>query len=201
MERIIELEGPCNFRTLSGIPTVDGRKIKQNVLFRSDELSALSNNDWEKLKEFGIGKICDLRRRDEFELYPTKVPEGLNVELLWWNFDDESLQAMKEMGDKIRAALAPLATFNEEQLNAWVASQYIKYHHGFYMCSHHLKEIIKEASKDDFKPMIIHCGAGKDRTGYAISLILHALNVSIDDILDDYFLTTPSYLKRVLFFF
>lgn len=193
----VELDGVCNFRSLGGVPTKDGKRIRQNALFRSEELSLLSPSDWAKLKGMNVRAICDLRRRDEYELYPTKVPDGMDVQLLWWDFDDAALQAMKAMTDKIRAALAPLATMSESELDAWVQSQYVKYHHGIYMCSGHIREVILHLAKDDFRPTIVHCGAGKDRTGFAIAMVLTALGVDKEAILDDYELTTAAYQKRV----
>jgi protein-tyrosine phosphatase len=100
----------------------------------------------------------------------------------------------------MRAALAPLREMGEEELNKWIESQYVKYHHGFYMCSKHLKEIILELAKENAKPMIIHCGAGKDRTGYCIAAILTLIDVEQDLILDEYILTSESYSKKVLNF-
>ena len=71
--RFLPLDGPCNCRSLNGIPVADSERIiKDNVLFRSDELSCLSDRDWKLLKEAGLGVVFDLRRRDEKEAYETK---------------------------------------------------------------------------------------------------------------------------------
>jgi protein-tyrosine phosphatase len=127
MEREVGLEGTCNTRTLGGLPTVNGFRLK-NVLWRSDELSNLTSNDWQLLHTLGVRTICDLRRRDEAELYPTRVPDEFDILVLWWAFDDAAIQAMQGLTNQIRLMLAPLAEMNEEDMNAWVQNQYKKYY-------------------------------------------------------------------------
>jgi protein tyrosine/serine phosphatase len=104
---MLSLTGTCNTRSLGGIRNKENKKIKEKMLYRSDELSLLTAEDWEILREIGIGTICDLRRRDEAELYPTNIPEGMEIKKLWWDFGDENLSERFNRKDESRISATP----------------------------------------------------------------------------------------------
>lgn len=195
---LFELEGASNFRSLAGVTAEDGRKVRAHVLLRSDELSRLSLADWNKLKtQMNLVAICDLRRRDEREFYPTVVPEGFNISEYWWPYDDAMIAMMADLTDQIRQAMAPLATASDEQVDAWVESKYVGYGHGFDRNSAHIRsviEVVLERGKEG--SVLVHCGAGKDRTGYAVAALLLAAGVGREAILDDYVRTTEAYVHN-----
>lgn len=190
------MQGPSNFRPLNGIKSTSGRVLKDNLLFRSDELSCLTADDWKKIEDYNVVAICDLRRADEVEGYETNVPDNLKEKITkyWWEYDAEMVKQMLGMADKIKAAMAPLATASDEEIDKWVQSQYARYGGGFDMCAPHTKAvfeaIIKHAGSGS---IIIHCGAGKDRTGFVVASILHCIGVDRETILDDYVITTDNY--------
>jgi protein-tyrosine phosphatase len=64
-DRLIALEGGRNFRDLGGYPTVDGRRVRWGLMFRSGSLSGLTEADWDSLTRRGIRTICDLRTHKE----------------------------------------------------------------------------------------------------------------------------------------
>jgi protein-tyrosine phosphatase len=66
-QRILNLEGGCNFRDLGGYRTRDGREIKWGRVFRTGVLSYFTAADHEHLNRLGVRAICDLRRADERE--------------------------------------------------------------------------------------------------------------------------------------
>jgi len=192
-----QLDGISNFRSLVGVPTTEGRKIKPNVLFRSDELSRLSESDWQKLQENRLAAICDLRRPDERENYMTQVPEGHNVSLYWWPYDEESTAMMLGMAEKIREAMAPLAAAPDEVLDAWIQGRYEHYGGGFVQIAPHIRSVVDVVLKHQGEgAVLIHCAAGKDRTGFAIASLLAAVQVDREEILNDYVKTSEGYLLR-----
>ena len=106
MSKLIELDGTYNFRDLGGISSV-----KENLLFRSDRLSELSENDIKKIKQLGIKRIIDLRSIGEIESHKDKVIEGIeNIALpISLVFTMDELNAMNE-----KEVLMVLEKANEE---------------------------------------------------------------------------------------
>jgi len=196
---MIHLSGPTNFRSLEGIPNKEGKTIKPDVLFRSDELSLLTDADWKVLHEHHLAAICDLRRPDEREGYATIVPEAMSkdVTLHHWAYDDQAMAMMLGMADKIREAMAPLAEASDEKLDAWVQSKYDHYGSGFTHIAPHIRSVFDVVLNQQGKgAVLVHCAAGKDRTGFTIASLLAAVGVDREEILNDYVKTTESYHTR-----
>ena len=170
MSKLIELEGTYNLRDLGGINT----QVKDNLLFRSDRLSELSEIDIVKLKNLGIKRIIDLRSIGEIESHKDKVIEGMeNIALpISLAFTMDELNAMDD-----KEVLMVLEKANEE------------------LITKHYKEL------EEFLnlllepiPTIFHCTSGKDRTGFATLLIYHILGINHDEIILDY-MKSNDYLK------
>jgi len=168
---LFQLEGASNFRSLEGVPTLDGRHIRANVLFRSDELSRLTYADWAKLRDMRLIATCDLRRRDEREAYVAKVPADMTVHEYWWPYDDEMLAIMADMTAQIRAALEPLASMDDATLDAWVESRYAAYGSGFAKIAPHIRsvfEVVLKHGRDG--AVLVHCAAGTCDTSLASAI-------------------------------
>ncbi len=172
--RIVMLEGAGNFRDFGGYPTSDGGRIRTGKLFRSNRLSMLSNGDVTVLERTGIATIFDLRSPREREADPTAWQAGHLAFHSW------------PPGHKRR--LVDMAL--EYPQNADGARQLM---HDFYFelprtLGHAFGGLINEIARGAV-PCVIHCSAGKDRTGMACALILSALGVPRQSVLDDYTLT------------
>lgn len=193
------LEGASNFRSLEGMPTSNGRRIRPHVLFRSDELSRLTPQDWNTLQQMNLRAVCDLRREDERLGYETRVPapQSADIVLHSWDYDAAYTAQMMAMRDVIREAMAPLKEASDEELDRWVQSQYHRYGAGFDGVTTHLRAVLDVIlAQQGQGAVLIHCAAGKDRTGFAIASILSALGVDRTRILDDYMITTENFLTR-----
>ena len=80
-------------RTLAGLPTSDGtHHIRSNVVWRSDEMSRMGEEEWKRMEEMGVRVMCDMRRRDERDAHPVTVPVGVNIDVKWWSFDDAAIE-------------------------------------------------------------------------------------------------------------
>ena len=73
----IPLKNAFNVRDLGGSPTMDGKSMKWGVLYRSDALTALTETDWQILKERNVNTIIDLRSFSEADVAPVKPLEGM----------------------------------------------------------------------------------------------------------------------------
>ena len=172
MSKLIELDGTYNFRDLGGI-----KIVKENLLFRSDRLSELSENDIEKIKLLGIKRIIDLRSIGEIESHKDKVIEGIeNIALpISLAFTMDELNSMNE-----NEVLMVLEKANEELITKH-----------FKVLEDFLNLLLEPI------PTIFHCTSGKDRTGFATLLIYHILGVTDKEIMSDY-LDSNEYIKPKL---
>jgi protein-tyrosine phosphatase len=183
MARHVPLEGAQNFRDFGGYATEDGRQVKHGHLFRSGRLTALSEADHKTMEGIGIKLICDLRRTSESEGAPTSwralpAPEMLHLPLLRDN-DSEGIGSWQQAADLGRVRERMLDIYLSLVTQPHVAIQY--------------GTLFKWLAAKASYPMLIHCSAGKDRTGVACALILGALGVSREDIIADYLLSEIHY--------
>jgi protein tyrosine/serine phosphatase len=170
------LDGAFNFRDLGGLPAVDGRRVRRGVLYRSDTLQALSEGDVDRLvRELGIGLVVDLRGG----LEATEQGRGplaagttcyLNAPLPEAPATDEPAerQTLQFYLANLAAAASPLPTLL--QLLSSVAGRV---------------------------PTVLHCAAGKDRTGLVTALVLRLIGVEEDAVVGDY-LRTEENMARIV---
>jgi protein-tyrosine phosphatase len=179
--RHFNLAGASNFRDLGGYPGKDGRAVRWRQIFRSNHLGHLTEADIDVLRGLGLKSAFDLRGTEEraaavcasetiavhsLPIEPTVVAE---------------LRALLDAGSPLSSAEAANAMRNSYR--SYVRQNTSRFRALFT----HLLE--------DHVPLVIHCTAGKDRTGFASALILHALGVPDDLIAQDYLLTNRYYRR------
>jgi protein-tyrosine phosphatase len=175
-QRRVQLDGSVNFRDLGGYKTRDGKQIKWGKVFRSDNLSRLSNRDQTKLQNMGIKLVCDFRTAKEIKKMPNKLPfdhssKYLHLPVVHGEFDNTTLFNKIKNGDI------------EWISNDFMIKGYIKSLEEF---AKTWAEVIKQLSSLENIPMVFHCTAGKDRTGTFAALILLVLNVPEQTVIDDH---------------
>ena len=173
--RVIPLTGASNFRDIGGYPTTDGHRVKWGQIYRSNALSGLTAADYKTVDGLGVRLVCDLRTDDERLKQPTKwqgrPPEFLNSPKANLDFDVGAF-----LGDGEPSAAKARAAFI-----------------GFYKQTHkayapEYKAMFQKLVAGD-SPMLVHCTAGKDRTGVGSALILTALGVPRSIVVSDYALS------------
>lgn len=163
-----------NFRDVGGYAGEHGRTVRWRQLFRSDSLHALDDADTRAFQALGVRTVVDLRRPFEVERHG-RVPhlDGLayrhhTIEHLEWD--------SVEHGPGTPHA-------------RWLADRYLNFaeegHAG-------LAATLGVIADPQQAPVVVHCMAGKDRTGVVCALTLSLLGVSDDDIAADYALTTAA---------
>jgi protein-tyrosine phosphatase len=176
-----ELAGVRNFRDVGGLPTVDGRRVRHGVLFRSGHLAHATEDDAAFLSSLGLHTVFDFRNAADQQLEgpDVELPGVRNVNLpLSDPADGAEFWRMVRDGDidQLREILA-----DGKGADRMIASY---------------RMIIKErtaehaqvlrALADDSVPALMHCAAGKDRAGLSIAVTLLALGVEQDAIIADY---------------
>lgn len=166
-----------NFRDLGGHGTRDGRRVVMGRLFRSAHYSHVTAEDIAALDQLAVKLLVDLRQRHEREQFPNRWSPPRVI------FRDPE-QPLAMVPDP--AALDQTAEYGHNAMaDAYGRFPYEpRFIFMFRGLFHHLA--------DEGGPVIIHCAAGKDRTGLACALVLDALGVNQEAIFADYLLTNAS---------
>lgn len=176
-ERVLPLEGGHNFRDLGGYETADGGRVKWGSLFRSGTMVRLTEHDYHYLQSLDIAVICDLRANEEREQEPTQWQRvNPEMEYLSWDYPMSGIAgAWTGLGERPEPAKV-LAMFQ---------GVYREMPQRF---AEHYAAMFEHLIAGDV-PLAVNCSAGKDRTGGAAALILTALGVPREQVIEDYALT------------
>ncbi|WP_369393549.1 tyrosine-protein phosphatase [Streptomyces sp. CG1] len=176
-----ELAGVRNFRDVGGLPTVDGRRVRQGVLFRSGHLAHATEDDAAFLTSLGLHTIFDFRNEADQKL------EGPDVELrgvrnvnlplsdpadgaeFWKMVRDGDLDQLRAILADGKGAARMIASYRS------IVEQRTAEH----------SQVLRALTEDSV-PALMHCAAGKDRAGISIAVTLLALGVERDAIVADY---------------
>jgi protein-tyrosine phosphatase len=178
--RHFKLHGASNFRDLGGYATRDGKSLRWRKIFRSNHLGNLTPGDVEVVRGLGVKSAFDFRGIEERKGADCKVEE----------IAVHSLPIEPTVVAALRARLQARALSSADALEIMRESYrgYVR------LNTHSFRELFWHLIEDS-APLVIHCTAGKDRTGFASALILHALGVSEQVIGEDYLLTNSFYRR------
>jgi protein tyrosine/serine phosphatase len=176
--RRIAFEGIDNFRDFGGYPGRGGR-LKAGMLYRSGHHGGATDADLQRLAELGLAVIVDLRRANERERMPTRRWEGFSAQVIDNDLGQETLD---EWGEFVMGSDLTPVSFRNYMLDYYDKAPFQRRHVDLY--SRYFR-----ALADAQGPVLVHCSAGKDRTGILCALTHHVAGVADDDILADYLLT------------
>ena len=187
-ERRLPLQGASNFRDLGGYETDDGRRVRWRKVFRSGALDRLTDADLAALREIGLRTICDLRHEEEQSLYPTRLYPETPPKI-------HSLPIRPLVRGRYRERIE---AGDDDSGN--LATQYMTEAYRCYVRDHAeaYKGLMHRLADADNHPLVFHCAAGKDRTGFAAALILMTLGVPEEAIYEDYLLTNTYWTESGL---
>jgi protein-tyrosine phosphatase len=187
--RRLALEGAVNFRDLGGYPAGEGRRTRWRRVFRSDSLADLTDADHALLTPLGLHTLIDFRLPLERARKPNRLPAGSAIEIVEIGFiPNGTLELLRQ---------AMLGSVDAAGVEREVLRHYRRVpldHQREYA------EMFARIERAAGRPVLIHCTSGKDRTGFGAALILLALGVGRDTVLEDYSLTNQ-YRRDVSFLF
>ncbi|MEW1837319.1 tyrosine-protein phosphatase [Nonomuraea angiospora] len=171
MIRHIEFANIFNFRDVGGYATHDGRTVQWQRLYRADALGWLAGDDLRIFRELRVRTVIDLRHAYEVEK-GGRVPDA----------EGQSYQNLPIEGRRWDIA----AYSDESGVGRYLADRYLETTEDGVA---NLRTALETIARADSAPVVIHCAAGKDRTGVLAALVLSLVGVGEDDIVADYALT------------
>lgn len=187
-ERRVPFEGAVNFRDVGGYRNGDGRHVRWGQVYRSDELDGLSTTDLKLFSSLDVKLLCDFRSPGEVGRNPDRLPandppEVLHLPIYDPENDVESLitQAITSGDHELQDRL--LGGGRNEQLLVDAGRTLVLDATEQYSAC--LRRLADPASL----PALTHCTAGKDRTGFSSAILLLALGVPEDTVMQDYLLS------------
>lgn len=183
-DRVLRLQGASNFRDLGGYVGHGGRALRWRRLFRAEHLAGLTETDRATLAQLGVTRAVDFRGQAERAATPYQWP-GITQHAL--AIEPTVVQRMQDMAAAGETLTVPVVqALMKELYHALVTEQAPRFAELFALLLQH------------DAPLVLHCTAGKDRTGVAAALILQALGVPRPVVLQDYLLTNAHYRRPPL---
>jgi protein-tyrosine phosphatase len=179
-ERILPLASAANFRDIGGYRTSAGKHTRWGLLYRSGSLGQLSGDDEAYVAHLGLRTICDVRSAEEVREEPDRLPSNQPLHLHQPIF----------AGDNTRERLQALV-FTPGKLHGMMLEAYTA--HILENNTDFFKDFFERISQPANLPLLIHCTAGKDRTGVTIALLLLLLGVPEETVIADYSLSNHYY--------
>lgn len=179
-DRLHRFEALDNFRDYGDYATTAGRRVRAGRLFRAGHQARASAADLERLAALDLGVVVDLRRAGERRDQPSRRPARFTGQVIESDHDDgveaphitflKTAELTETSARRFMTDVYATLPFDPAHLDLF--SRYFR-----------------ALGDGDQRPVLIHCAAGKDRTGFLAALTHHLLGVSRDDLLADYLLT------------
>ncbi len=171
LDRWLRFEGLDNVRDVGGLPLRDGGSTRNGVLLRSAALHWATPADVRRLvDEFGLRLVLDLRTPREIDRDGPTPVAAVGVETVALNLVGASRE-LPETGEDTDPLLRNYLGYLDDQ-------------------PANVVEAVRRLAAPDAGPAIVHCAAGKDRTGVVVAMVLDVVGVERDAIVEDYALSS-----------
>jgi protein-tyrosine phosphatase len=186
-QRRLAFAGAKNFRDLGGYPSTDGRTTRWGILYRSDNLHRLKGIDHSRLVSLNLDRIIDFRAEHETAQEPDRLPARVRIQLVGIPILDSSTELWRKPREQLMKgdlrSIDPVhyMTQTYQELGTRFAPQ--------------MQVFMNELFRSNGRPVLFHCAAGKDRTGFAAAALLRILGVPQQVVMEDYLLTNQYYFS------
>ena len=181
-DRALHLSSVANLRDIGGYRTMDGRWVKMGLLYRSDQLDRVSDADLAAMERLGLRLVIDLRTASERTREPDRLPRGSAPLVL-----DVAADSDGSLGGDMRKAMGAIAAGKGAELLTAANRDFV----ALGSARRAFGGLLGQMRGD---PILFHCTAGKDRTGWASAVMLTLLGVSRETVMADY-LASNDFLK------
>lgn len=185
----MNIKSVLNFRDIGGIPTKGSGIIKQGIIFRSANTDNISREDISRLRELNIRTIVDLRAPQEIKKRRRTIEHTDTLSL--------PLDFQKTTRERLKPYLYKKGS---EKILSDISNQL--YQDILDASAPAFRQVVELLVSGEGSPILIHCFAGKDRTGILVALILLALGADRQDIVDDFMKSNdallPYFRKRLM---
>jgi protein tyrosine/serine phosphatase len=178
MTRHIDFDGIENFRDFGGYDTASGRPVKRGLLYRSANHAYASDADLERMRTLDLAAIVDLRRSEERAREPSKRWPGFGAAVI----ENDILSDHADWAEAMKGVEVNAAWFLADGMAYYRRAPFEPRHLDLF--SRYFQTLASASG-----PVVVHCAAGKDRTGLICALTHHVLGVGDEDIMADYLLT------------
>jgi protein tyrosine/serine phosphatase len=181
--RIHAFDALDNFRDYGDYATAAGARVRPGHLFRSAHHAGATDADLDRLSALNLGTVIDLRRPIERRRQPSRRPDGFTGVVIESDLD--------EAGEAPHITFLKTADLTPDSGRRFMTQTYRQ----LPFAPAHLDLFSRyfRALADSARPVLIHCAAGKDRTGMLAALTHHLLGVGEDDLMADYLLTNTAF--------
>jgi protein tyrosine/serine phosphatase len=178
MTRHIDFEGIENFRDFGGYDTAHGRPLKRGLLYRSANHAYATDADLARMAELELAAIIDLRRTEERAREPSKRWPGFGAAVV----ENDILSDHADWAQAMKDVEVDADWFYQDGMGYYRRAPFEARHLDLFA------RYFRTLAEAD-GPIVVHCAAGKDRTGLICALTHHVAGVHPDDIMADYLLT------------
>jgi protein tyrosine/serine phosphatase len=186
-ERFQPMSGIHNFRDYGGYPVASGGRVKRGLLYRSGQHMEASDEDLARLDELDIRTVIDLRGETERNNFPCRRAPDFSAHVIFYEGETTSSPPHEAAGT---SGMTPQMAFDRMKavytrmpVNPAMIDMFSRYF---------------RAIDERDGASLVHCFAGKDRTGIAAALLLHVLAAHEDDIMEEYLLTNHAPGRDIL---
>jgi protein-tyrosine phosphatase len=186
----ISLDGALNFRDVGGYRTADSKQVKQGQIFRSGHLADLTQRDHAVLRQIGIRLVCDFRSKQEVDQRPNRLPNDTAMAYIHMPIVNKLIEPTAAVA---RIRKGDISWFSED----FVIQSYLQKIDDF---ADVWRAVFTLLADKENRPLVFHCTAGKDRTGVCAALILLALGVPEETVIQDYLLSNSCiapFIKKI----
>ncbi len=173
-----------NFRDVGGHATLDGRSVRTGLLYRSVDLFGLNEAATDWLTGLGVRTVIDLRTAPERERRPDRPPpeaRTLILDVLADSGQADPAAFYELMRDPPRAS-RELAGGASERFFVLTYLDFVR----LPSARSAFGELYRRLAVEETHPALVHCTTGKDRTGWAVAVLLLWLGVDEETVMADY---------------
>lgn len=184
----------ANLRDLGGTPLSGGRTVRPGLLLRSGQLDRLDLDADPVVAALGLRTVIDFRTAVERADHPDRVPDGARVlvgDVLADNMGSGKTPAAAQLKDLLSDPAVAEEHLGRGKAAALFAGIYRSFvNSGSAQAAYRM--LLTEAADPESGPLLFHCTAGKDRTGWGATIILSLLGADDETLMAEYLSVNPA---------